>query len=614
MNIRTVHQSIKALFEQNPTFEVPRYQRGYAWEVEAIDDFIDDISRCLELRSQDSTMKKHHFFGGIVATRKDVPGSSRSNYEVIDGQQRLASFVMLVAAIIHNIQRIIDSLPELEDETFADDEEKAIRYMRNTIRPLQRLYLHYRDTIEYEYINIPKLRLSNADAEFFKATIAGSRTQVDRASHERIREAWDRIQTYLEEKVLGGHSLTEMATRVRILVDGVLGQDFTIIFMCADTRVQAYHIFQVLNDRGVNLTDGDLLRATTLELLDDETTRSTQNGVASYWDDVLAYARKDIDNYLRWYFSSYEGRRPKSNNLVGEFVEYRFECLSTQSITEEGVAKILNEVKTLDEEFALLEELSEGEWPYDNLDGVHYWDRERLRMLVVHLKHTNAMPLLLALRRLEAKKFANAVAILERFVFRYKTVGNAHIGPATSLYLRHSRRIRSGGGYRISNLRSELAALVDERVPESVFKARLMEMNYSERGSNKHIRYFLITLEDYWKWYEEGAQGIPKCRDRTRVYDFSNMTLDHVYPRNPRDEDRVPDLDEVKHKLGNLTIVGGEENDRMRNKAFSEKREILARSSIRLNRDLAENNEWTSAHVQTRTNSLVAAGIKVFVP
>ena len=165
--------------------------------------------------------------------------------------------------------------------------------------------------------------------------------------------------------------------------------------------------------------------------------------------------------------------------------------------------------------------LNDGDWPYRDHSTVNAWDRERLRALVVHLKHTNAMPLLLALRLLDAKEFADAVASLERFVFRYKTIGNAHISPATGLYLRHASKIRSTKTYAIKHLKNDLATLVSERVPNGVFEARLRELEYSESSGNAHIRYLLIALEDYSRWYEQGARGAPKCRDKTRVFDFS---------------------------------------------------------------------------------------------
>ena len=52
------------------------------------------------------------------------------------------------------------------------------------------------------------------------------------------------------------------------------------IFMCSDERSEAYQIFQVLNDRGVNLGKGDLLRARTLELLDETKYQRIQTQVS----------------------------------------------------------------------------------------------------------------------------------------------------------------------------------------------------------------------------------------------------------------------------------------------------------------------------------------------
>ena len=189
MAIKPVHQSVKGLFEQNPTFEVPKYQRGYAWDNDAIRKFIEDISKCLEAYSRNG--KRHHFFGGIVTIRKDVANSSRSNYEVVDGQQRLASFVMLAATIVRNMEKIVADL--LEQDSQSVDVSKVRTDLRETIVSLKGLYLYYRDHSPLADVDVPKLRLSEADNTFFQATIVGNTLQPRRASHERILDAWLRL-------------------------------------------------------------------------------------------------------------------------------------------------------------------------------------------------------------------------------------------------------------------------------------------------------------------------------------------------------------------------------------------------------------------------------------
>ena len=610
MPIKPTQLAVKFLFEQNHTFAVPKYQRGYAWDEDAIDDFIEDLSRCLKVREGGS--EKSHFFGGVVTVRMPVASSNRSNYEVIDGQQRLASFVMFIGAVVRGMRGIVGELTK--KGSLSAEEKKAKKFLEDTIETLRTIYLIYRDEIDLEYVEVPKLKLSDADDEFFQNIIGEKKAVSKRASHDRIRAAWDRLVGFVESDLLKDGSPWEKAKRLQLLVNSVLATDCSVIFMCSETRSEAYQIFQVLNDRGVHLTDGDLLRASTLELLDSKGLVYIQNKLSERWDSVLGYAPGDIDSYLRWYYSSHEGKRPKSSNLADQFLEHRFKSKDKTTASKDEAQAVLEEVERIDTDFASLQTLGDGEWPYEDHSKVVSWDRERLRMLVIHLKHTNAMPLLLSLMKLEPKKFAEAVAALERFIFRFRTIGNAHITPMTEIYLRHAKRIRDDASYAIKDLRKDLQTLIDKAVPDSVFEANMSELRYSPRSGNGHIRYLLITLEDYAKWYVDGANGVPKCKDKTRVFDYSNTTLEHIYPRSAKGTDKVDALEMVKHSLGNLTIFGPNDNDAAANKSFADKQPVLEASNLKLNRDIGAHTDWTADKVKKRTQDLVEMAMKVFVP
>lgn len=607
MAITPNHLAIKTLFEHHATFEVPKYQRGYAWEDDAITDFIDDISRSMENRLNGKP--RDHFFGGIVAARKDVPDSTRSNHEIIDGQQRLASFVMLVAALVRSMSEIVDSLKN----PAGIQDKKAKTYLTQTIEALRALYLSFRDNIKLEYVEVPKLTLSQADNDFFQSMLKDITVTPERDSHKRLQEAWKMLKDFVDKDLLASLTALEKANKIKVLVDEVLAKDCTTIFMRSDTKGEAYRIFQVLNDRGVSLTDGDLLRARTLELLDDAKVHTTQDEVAACWDRVLAYSPRDIGSYLQWYFSSYEGQRPKPPVLVDQYLDVRFKDKGKNPKLKEQAKTILEEAKRMDRDFVTLHTLGQGQWPYGDSKATN-WDRERLRMLVTHLEHTNAMPLLLSLKELDEKSFNTAIVALERFVFRYKTIGNVHIGRMTNLYLKHAKAIRASAKSAVKNLRVDLRTLAMDAVPDSVFEARLRALQYQSRGGNTPIRYLLITLEDHTKWVEKGAQGEPKCLDKTRVFDLPGTTLEHVHSKSASEADRNADLEEVKHTLGNLTILGPGENDKLANKSFAEKKKVLATSSMRLNTDIAKQSEWTKAIVEARTERLVNMALKVFTP
>jgi len=612
MTIETAHQSITVLFEQNQTFEVPKYQREYAWDADAIEDFVEDLGKCLTARLQDE--KRNHFFGGIVSARMNVPGSSRPSYEVIDGQQRISSFVMLAAAVVFAMKAISADIEGKEEPS--EEDGKALEYLKQTIAKIEYLYLTHRYAVGLEYKVVPKLTLSKADNAFFQAILTGNDPATERPSHERIKHAWKRLKLFLASELEAEGTASGKATKLQHLIDHVLAEDCTVIFMWSDNRSEAYRIFQVLNDRGVSLTNGDLLRARTLEVLDHKPVEATQNELAERWDSALAYPPSSIDDYLLWYFGSYEGIRPKQSDVTDSFMEVRFaEASLSKPITQAQATKVLAEVKRLDDDFALLNQLNSGEWPYIDQAGVKQWDVERLSLLVGHLKHTNAMPLLMALQLLEPKRFAEAVASLERFVFRYKTIGNAHISPATKLYHEHAVLIRKDpGAYKVGALRAALKGLIEKYASGKRFAAAISELTYSPRGGNGHIRYLLIAIEDYLQWYEEGAKGTPVCKDKTRVLDIANTTLEHIYPQKLDAKDRIAELEPVKHALGNLTILGPGENDAAANKSFADKRKAFEESNLRINRQVAKNKTWTKADVDKRTGLLAEIAERIFLP
>ena len=243
------------------------------------------------------------------------------------------------------------------------------------------------------------------------------------------------------------------------------------------------------------------------------------------------------------------------------------------------------------------------------------WDRERLRMVVTHLQHTNAMPLFLSLMTLDSKEIRRRSGLsIERFVFRYKTVVNAHVTPMTNVYLKHAKKYEIQTTTRLNSLRADLTELILKRAPDSIFETGIREIKYLLGRSNTHIRYFFVTMEDYCKWYEDGAQGVPKCKDKKRILDMNNLTVEHIYPQSPFAEDKNDDLENVKDTLGNLTILSPECNDALANKPIAEKLKRFSKSDLKLNRNIASAGEWSTATVEQRTKNLAVTALKVFVP
>ncbi len=139
------------MYRQVP-FVIPPYQRAYAWKQENVDDFIKDINNLVNKRAQEASYQ--HFFGGILYVDVSVPRSYEGNqYLVIDGQQRLATFAMVLALIVIELERISQ---EAGKDYSAHAKDIKSRYLESS----------YVDSQNREQKK-PRLVLSKVDKDFF---------------------------------------------------------------------------------------------------------------------------------------------------------------------------------------------------------------------------------------------------------------------------------------------------------------------------------------------------------------------------------------------------------------------------------------------------------------
>jgi hypothetical protein len=602
MSIQPYLESVGQLFGKNNIFRVPRYQRYYAWDADQISDFLNDLDLCVKSRSS-GLGRREHFFGGLVTVRVSVPGTSRQNMEVIDGQQRLASFSMLVAQLRNAAVRLAS---QIDQGVVGNPHQFLVDFAAS----LTANYAVFNDKINLAVMQIDRLELSKPDLVFFKQLVAGANPIPTRTSHRRLRDAWDRIGTWLNALVASKASDTEKAQALS-LVDTVVDSDWILIHMVTDSKAEAYRLFRVLNDRGTGLTEGELIRSQLLEALDGVATQVQLDSVEGIWDEILASDPGVVEQQLRTVYASMTGTRAGHASLLDDFLSKVFPELATLPLTAATTLSVATKVADLKRDVLLLNKLQGGEWPYASSAAVTAWDKSRLGLLIIELKHTNCLPLLLSATRLTEKKFSEIVQALERFMFRYKVICNAHIGAATNIYHAHAVAIRADPqNYSVASLCTALQTRLAASAPDDVFRANLRTLRYSRDRSNKPLKYLLITLESYLQWYLAGTVGLPLCLNKMIVFDPSATTIEHIYAQN--NATPQPALDALVDTLGNLTLLGSTDNNAAGNLPFPAKRAIFANSSLRMNREIAINPQWTDVEVNARLTALEDAAVKIF--
>ncbi|WP_136073208.1 HNH endonuclease family protein, partial [Candidatus Ulvibacter alkanivorans] len=366
----------------------------------------------------------------------------------------------------------------------------------------------------------------------------------------------------------------------------------------------AYKLFQVLNDRGKSLTEGDLLRAKTLELLEGYPTQ--QDSTESQWDQILMEKSKSTENYLRWIYQSHKGVRAGRNTLFDDSLSYFYPQHSNTSISTQDADRILESTRKILDEIKVARKISTGSWPFSiTRRPITEWDRNRLDILIRELGLTVSLPLLLASYHLGERKFSEITQILELFLFKYKVIANAHIEAAVSVFHSHCLSIRADvAAYDVNTLRADLNTLMNGKVTLTQFRAGLDGLSYKVGGGNKPLKYLLMTLEHYKRWYDLGANNTPECIDKTRVYDFTSTTIEHVYPRNASGSVLDSTLEPIKNHLENLTFMGPTDNETGSNDSFAIKKPIFQVSSISLNTDIGDLPQWTTTELATRKELL----------
>jgi hypothetical protein len=602
MQIFPSQVTIGALLETTGTFEVPKYQRNYAWHEEEVASFLNDLDLCLTARR--GPKPRHHFFGGVVTARAVIAGSPRQHHELVDGQQRLATFLMLVVQLKLAMQRLVGTIdPATED---------LVKFLNETANLLESRFEHQRDRINLQWMKVPRLQLSLPDHDFFEALLAGANPPAERASHELLRAAFDMIGQHLQALEAQAADETAKATLLENILK-VLEEDWTVIHMAAQDRDDAYMLFQVLNDRGKSLTEGELLRATTLEAMAPIGIAAENQAMERQWDDILSGRDLDIRQGLMWVYASQIGAWPGKTTLLTDLQTGLFPMtVLGEALTRGQADALILAVQSLATDFTTLRSIKRGDWPLPAHAATTAWDRDRLRLLVVHLKQTDCLPLLVAATLLTPQKFAEIAQALERFAFRYSVlVEGPKIEAAEVMNAQAVEIRRDPAAYRVSALTAELRRLIGLHAPDDVFGNQVAALRYLRAESNKPLKYLLMTLEHYVRWFDEGAQGRPVCRDRMRVLDFENATIEHIYPENAEDQD--PLLTPLLDTLGNLTILSPEENDKVGAKGFAAKRPYLKKSTSTLNNEIAAVADWNAAAITDRQARFVEMAKKVFV-
>lgn len=535
-------------------FKVPDYQRAYRWEKKHRKDLFDDI-----LRSWESD--EEHFMATVVGLltgdKENIVGVDHEYFDVVDGQQRITTLVILLKAIAKSVNP-------------RNNEEKEIGDSLNKelVKQGETLLLQTNHDSNGHFAKYIK--------EGIRSDPKTAKTQADKNLLDAMKECEDFVRRQWKAKKK--RSIAKLHSH--------LMNRIWFVFHEIQNKSQVYDIFEILNSRGMEVSALERLKSTLMAIVfesevDDQ--EGLMDEIQRIWSDIyrmIGLQREDVGVEALKFAATL--RNPVS-----------------------APSKLLNEPSSV----KALSEQSKGNSP--NTGDTSAWLRSVTKILVDLL----ADPRKKAITRVsQARLVAVAVKlradlsedhkseILRRWESVTFRIYGMHRERASALegeYVRLAWRITQDKlSYR--RIMSELKKIGKDYSPRHSAQELKQRNCYATQQLRENIRYFFYKYEEHLAM-EEG-QSISKEKWETIWEAGAGKSIEHILPQSSERE--------YVHWLGNLMILPPDRNSGLSNNPPQEKAEDYDEAELLVAKDVAvrignAGYKWIKKDVVKRENELL---------
>jgi len=253
-------------------FRVPEYQRPYVWGREEIDDLLDDLTFAMADKPD-----FEYFLGSFVFQSKPAAsgdGQTFDENDLLDGQQRMATLLMLFAVL-----RDLAEDPQAKKDCQECIYQQASQYRK--IPERTRLIFAIREEVQ------------NFIDEFVKADggtdrgddIAKIADKNENLSVQNMAKAILELRRFFRE-----NPSTKPEDLLQFLLNKVL-----LIYVSTEDLEDAFRLFMILNDRGIPLRNSDILKSMNLGALEKPEEKVKY---AKMWEEAEGELGDDFDRFL----------------------------------------------------------------------------------------------------------------------------------------------------------------------------------------------------------------------------------------------------------------------------------------------------------------------------
>lgn len=587
----------------NYRFKVPEYQRNYSWDIPQVEDLWQDLTEDLD---------KTHFFGTFLLQKGDGERRRDTVYDIIDGQQRLTSILILFS-------ELAKVLRQSQEGGLAEE--------------ITRNYL-----VEGGRYN---LTLMGSDEEFFKDYILegildesgeGYRPvgpgdqEIDTPSRRRLLDAKRYFRNKLDGIGLGDPQAQSDQYAVRLL-EKIEGMDLMVYKV--ENRADAIRVFLAVNDRGKDLsklekTKSYLMHRLYLSVSEDEEdllrskVERVQRNFGNIYEHIEAITSTEFggalgeDRVQQYHFIIWNNdwTTSRDSRYYTEHLEHLKRLFGAERSSSDRTSTITDYTDGLERGFQALREILQPKTLESELL------RNRTRRLLTIGRIANFYPLLMAawMKYREGSIGVDAlVKLLERietFVVRVYLIRQRPANTGRTKAYRLARSYHQGDR-DISQVAGIINEYIEQYAADDELREVLSESDvYSYFAQANRLKDLRVLLYAYESVLENKLEGISMNIEGVVNNPDQKFSIEHIWPQDPSNlnltEDTLAKYPDQMHRLGNLALMTGGWNSGEQNRPYPEKRRRYLDSRIRMLNEVArKHDQWGYAKIAEREEAMV---------
>lgn len=589
--IKSVHNypvSTLLDIESGVIYAIPRYQREYTWTRAQWDALFDDLL----------DNEANYFLGSIICINQSQDALSVQSLELVDGQQRMTTLSLLLAAIYESYKAQPNLGMEQQIELYNLKHKLVLKKKPDQARM------------------IPQVQNNNQQDYYAVLNRAGILDDVElvpNAGSRRVLKAYRHFLWRIEQYLVG---LNDPVASLQALLEKVNTANLVKIEVAGHS--DAYTLFESLNNRGVPLTAIDLIKNKLLAVLESKDPGSIDKHYYR-WKKVIDALGDDYAVQERFFRQYYNAFKPELKTIV-----------SVPVATKSNLMQVYERLIAHDAE-NFLQAMIRLSTHYAQIVGYcAVSDQPKLSRLLLSLDRIQGAAAYLLLMvlfeyreplALDHAQLEQVVHYLIAFFVRRNTTDLPPTRDLTRIFMDVAEAIMAlRGDAVVSQIKHRLTA---ESASDEQFEKSLKGPIYED---NKAVcRFILCALEEN-RMTRETQVDLWALKGKQYVW-----TIEHIFPQG----ENIPDTwvqmmasgdsalaeqyrQTYAHSLGNLTVSGY--NSALGNKSFAEKqnrvdsqgRKVGYNNGLHLNQALANETSWTVDKLKARTDVLVQEVLQTY--